>query len=187
MDGSAGAKSSALDRARAAMAAGDALAAVAQLSGLVADNPGDAEAWEWLGVAQQHAGNLEQAKEALERATSLAPQRPEGHLRLARVLRSSQELEYAVQEVQAALLLDPANAEAQELQKELAQDIRSIRDHAGDGFAAVKRSEDPLRNPPGAWARLECPVCGFRNFITARTCARCGSFLPESEDVRPVE
>ncbi|MGC8667714.1 MAG: tetratricopeptide repeat protein [Chthonomonadales bacterium] len=177
----------ALDRARAALAAGDALAAVAQLSGIVALSPEDAEAWEWLGAAQLKAGNLAQARDALERATILEPQRPRAHLQLARVLKLKQEYDYAIQEVQAALLLDPHNVEAKQLQEDLAQDLRALRDHTTEGFAVVKSAANPLEHPPGVWAQLPCPICGFHNFITARTCARCGSLLPEGDDMRPAE
>lgn len=187
MGGDFGPQQSLLDRARAALDAGDALTAIVELTSIVKSDPANAEAWEWLGVAQHRAGNLESARGALERAIVLVPQRARAHLHLARILRQLRELDTAVQEVQAALLLDPLDPDAQRLQQELAQDIRSVRDHTSDGFAVVKPAPNPLQQPPGAWARIPCPVCGFRNFITARTCARCGSLLPEGEDVRPVE
>ncbi len=55
------------------------------LSSFLEQQPGDAEAWTNLGVAQSGLGRKEEARESLNRAMSLAPERPEPYFNLARM------------------------------------------------------------------------------------------------------
>jgi tetratricopeptide (TPR) repeat protein len=176
-----------LRAARAALKRKQAGPAVRHLDSLLARERDHAEAWELLGIAHTMAGDVPAARRAFEEATRRAPQRASAHYNFALFLAGINELDEAVLENQAALYLAPTHSGALSLQRTLAERIR-FREHTADvGFAAVGKGAGPSRDPEAAWNHLECPICGARNFVTVRVCARCGNLLPEAEEIVPVE
>ena len=61
-------------------------------------------------------------------------------------------------------------------------DIRS-----DENFAVVDSDTQRLNDPEAAWSKLICENCGAMNFVTARTCSRCGIYLHGEREVIPVE
>ena len=178
-----------LEEARAALRKGEPLAAIAILKRSIADSGSSAEAEELLGIAQTQAGNRKAALEAFRRATELEPSRATAHFNYAVVLAQDRDsLDEAVEENQAALLINPGYAQALALQETLRTKIRERAWRTEEDFKVVDVGDvDPRHRPGGQFAKLECPVCGGMNFATARVCVRCGSLIPEVEEIVPVE
>lgn len=161
--------------------------AVPILKSLLARLPDHAEAWELLGVTHAMAGHAPAARRAFEEATRHNPHRASAHFNFALFLAGIEALDEAVQENNVALYLAPTHPGALALQKTLAERIHFRAYTAEEGFTAVGKGNGPSRDPGAAWNRLACPTCGAQNFVTARTCARCGDYLPEVEEIVPVE
>jgi tetratricopeptide (TPR) repeat protein len=146
-----------------------------------------AEGCELLGIAQSMCGNGKAARAAFQMATRLEPGRASAHYNYAVILADANELDEASTENNTALYIDPAHAGANALQQQLKRRLQE-RDYTSHlGFEAVGRGEDVTKATVGRWANLDCPICGAKNFMTARTCTRCGSLIPEMDDVIPVE
>lgn len=77
-------------------------------------DPGNAEAWNALGVAQARAGRLVLAEEQLRRALALAPQRADLRSNLGYVLLLAGRSDESIAELRAALALDAANPVTQD-------------------------------------------------------------------------
>ncbi len=92
-----------------------------------------------------------------------------------------------MEEVEAALLIKPDYAGARDLRQQLSARIKDQNCHVEEGFAVVSPGANPLTQSQGRWAQVKCPSCGAMSFITARTCSRCGSLLPEVDDVVVLE
>jgi tetratricopeptide (TPR) repeat protein len=176
-----------LERARDAIKRGEPLAAIVQLRAHLSVSDDSAEAEEVLGIAQWQAGNKDRAFEAFNRATSLDPGRASAHFNYAICLDGAGRLDDAIEEVQTALYIKPDYGAAKSLEQRLRRKLQDRIGHSDANFAVVDKGDDPLLQSSGEWARLKCVSCGSMNFITARSCARCGSYLPEVEDVIPVE
>jgi tetratricopeptide (TPR) repeat protein len=177
------------DEARAALRKGEPLSAVAILKRCIADSGTSAEAEELLGIAQTQAGNRHAALEAFRRATEMEPSRATAHFNFAVVLAQDKDsLDEAVEENQAALLINPGYTQALALQESLRTRIRERAWRTEEDFQVVDVGDvDPRHRPGGQFAKLECPICGGMNFATARVCVRCGSLIPEVEEIVPVE
>lgn len=177
---------SALAEAKSALKAGMTGQAVSCLRQHLAVSPEDAVAHELLGVALGCSKKWEEARAELRRATELAPRHASAHYNLALVMLETGNLDEAVAEQQTVLLLDPANEPARKLAVVLGQRIRDRAHRTGEGANSVGTA--PSSVPMSlAWANLPCPNCGAMNFMTARTCARCGRLIPEMPDIRPME
>ena len=178
-----------IDAARSALRKRQPLAAVAQLRLALTHNPRDTEAAELLGVAHSLAGNRAGALEAFRLATELEPGRATAHYNYALILsQDKNDLDDAVQENQTALLINPGYVQALALQEALRKKIQERAWRTDEDFAVVDAGVvDPRRQTNGAFAKLQCPICGGMNFATSRTCARCGSLIPELDEIIPVE
>ncbi len=97
------------DAARAALAGGDAAAAVQLLKGVLPLAQGDADVWNDLGLAWQAAGQPDSAQACFERAIRLAPGRAPGHLNLAVLLMHRGATGRAQTEFADAVQAEPGN------------------------------------------------------------------------------
>jgi tetratricopeptide (TPR) repeat protein len=176
-----------LDYARSALRRGQAAQAIAALSHLTNSGQVTPEIQELLGVAHTMAGNASAARAAFQQALTLDRSRASAHYNYALFLMAQNELDEAAEENDAALYLSPQHAGALNLRKQLSQKLFDRRYVSEEGFAAVGNGGDRIKSPSEQWAKLECPMCGGKNFITARTCSRCGGLLPEIDEIIPIE
>lgn len=178
-----------IDAAKAALRRGEPLAAVALLRTALAENPANAEVAELLGIAQIQSGNRDAALDAFRQATELEPGRASAHFNFSLVLSQDKDaLDEAIEENQAALLINPSYAQALALQDALRKKVQERAWRSDEDFAVVQVGDvDPRHQADGEFVKLECPVCGGMNFSTARVCRRCGSLIPEMEEIVPVE
>jgi|SRR5579872_1575817 len=176
-----------LQAARAALQNKRPGEAVQHLKSLLAVEPDNAEAHEYLGIAHTLAGNHVAARQAFQNATRLGPGRASAHFNYALFLFNSQELDEATEENCVALLIAPTHAGALALQKQLQEKIR-FRDYtAEEGLAVVGTRPLAPAQPSDEWKRLQCPYCGGMNYVTAKVCKKCNSLIPEMEEIIPVE
>ena len=175
--------------ARNAIKSQQTFSAISQLSALLSQEPDHAEAYELLGIAYSLADNTAQACQAFERSTQLAPSRVSAHYNYALVLLQANELDQAEEENRVARYLDKSHVGAIRLEETIGKRIRErdVLHTAGDDFALIGSGPDIMRNPSEPWAQLICEWCGAKNFVTARTCRRCGSLIPEVKEIVPVE
>lgn len=82
-------------------------------------DPGNAEAWMMVGVAQAQSGNADGARASLVRAIELDPQYPDAYLHLARVQAATGQLGAAVTNARMATQCDAAFGDAWLLLAEL--------------------------------------------------------------------
>ncbi len=187
MDTRAGTVSEQLTLARQALRAGEPQKAVAYLKAALGAAPADAEVLELLGIALAQAGNGKSAVEALRRATEADPRRASAHYNYALMLSQNGHIDDAMEEVQAALFIKPDYAGALDLQEKVAARLKDRHCRSDENFAVVGSSVNPLSQTSDTWAKIECVSCGGMNFITARTCSRCGAYLPEEKEVIAAE
>jgi tetratricopeptide (TPR) repeat protein len=176
-----------LTYAKNALRRGEGLAAIVHLKQALAVDPENAEAFELLGIAHEHEGDRTAALKALATSTEIDPRSASGHYNYGLVLSEAGKLDEALEEVQAALIIRSDYAAARDLHSALARRLKDRFCRSDEGFAVLSSKVDPLANPSEDWAKLKCESCGGMNFITARTCARCGSYLPEIAEIVPVE
>ncbi len=176
-----------LEGARAAIRRGEPLVAIVQVKAHLSVTEDSSEAQEVLAIAHYQAGNQSYAFEAFNRATSLDPRRASAHFNYAVCLDGAGQLDEAIEEVQTALFIKPEYSAAKALEQQLRRKLQDRIGHSDENFAVVEKGASPLDQTDGEWAKLKCVSCGCMNFITARSCSRCGSYLPEIEDVIPVE
>jgi len=174
--------SAAIAAARQALRRNDPVAAVATLEAAMADAPDCPALLECLGIALWSAGRRKEALHALDRAAAADRSRPSAHYNYALVLAAEHQVDEALEEVDAALYLSPAHSGARALREHLSRRIRYRQRTSEEGFEVRPREAAPGQRVPGAWSNLECRSCGARNLVTARTCARCGSRLPEEDE-----
>lgn len=173
--------------AKQALRKGEGLAAIVHLKQATRQDPENAEALELLGIAHEQEGQRHAALEALARATELDPRRATAHYNYGLILSENGMIDEAMEEVQAALMIRPDYAAAMELHKTLARRLKDRFCRSAEDFEVRSSTVDPLAAPSDEWAKLKCESCGGMNFITARTCVRCGSYLPEIAEIIPVE
>src|SRR5687767_8557928 len=102
-----------INAAKSALVRREPLAAIAHLNQILAEQPGNSEAAELLGVAQSQAGNRPEALEAFRLATQLEPSRATAHYNYAFLLSQDKDtLDEAIEENRAALLIKPDYAQA---------------------------------------------------------------------------
>ena len=189
MNQSATSNGSRVLEARAALVRGEPLAAIAILKREYTESGASGELAELLGIAHTQAGNRHAALDSFRDATELEPGRATAHFNYAVLLAQDRHtLDEAVEENQAALLIKPDYPQALALQETLRTRIRERAWRTEEGFSVVQVGDvDPRHRSEGAFVKLECPVCGGMNFSTARVCQRCGSLIPEMEEIVPVE
>lgn len=161
--------------------------AVLSLHAATPDSLDSAQAMELVGISHARLRHADEARAAFERAIRLDPKRVSAHYNFALFLAGQGALDDAVEENGVALFLQPDHAEAEALQHALAVRVRERTDHGTEGFAVVSADAGGVSSPSPAFARLVCAMCGAPNFVTARTCKRCGSLLPETDPIIPVE
>jgi tetratricopeptide (TPR) repeat protein len=79
---------------------------------LLASRPGNADAYNILGVSLHALGRGDEAVEALKRATELAPEAPSIKSNLGEILRQQGRIEEAAAVLEESVKLDPENAQA---------------------------------------------------------------------------
>jgi Flp pilus assembly protein TadD len=137
------------EKGRRLFAAGDvrgALGPLAEASRLLPHDPVVANAY---GLALLRVGERDRALFNLQRAVLLAPGFPSYRVDMARALVAAGRREAAVQELEAVLRADPANAAAAEVLATL--DMQAPSDQAAAGGAArggVYTNEDLERRHP---------------------------------------
>ncbi len=178
-----------INAAKAALLKREALAAIVHLRQALTEQPQNSEAAELLGVAHSQAGNREAALESFRLATELERGRATAHYNYAFLLfQDKDSLDEAIEENQAALMIKPDYAQALALQETLRQRIRERAWRSEEDFAVVQTGDvDPRHQASGTFVQLQCTICGGMNFSTARTCVRCGSLIPEMDEIVPVE
>lgn len=112
-----------------------------------AADPGSAEAWNALGVAQARAGRLALAEDMLRRALALAPQRADLRSNLGYVLLLAGRSDESVAELRAALTLDADNPVARD-------NLRLALEHTN---ALLSRATAAAADPEPAPAAVEAP------------------------------
>ncbi|HEY8927392.1 MAG TPA: tetratricopeptide repeat protein [Polyangia bacterium] len=110
---------------------GDEGAARARLLGFIDEHPACAEAHNDLGVLTYQAGDLLAAREAIDRAIALHPDRPRYHRNRALVLLAGGEVEPALMALARSLLLDPTDEETLKIVADLEA---ARRQSQGDAF-----------------------------------------------------
>lgn len=90
-----------------ALGRGDTAAALAHARDLLAQEPGNAQAHQLLGVALQRTGDVRGARAAFERAVELAPDQAEHRVSLASMQLASGEREPALRLLAEAVQLNP--------------------------------------------------------------------------------
>jgi tetratricopeptide (TPR) repeat protein len=173
--------------ARNALKRGEWLAALVHIKAYTAADPGNVEAQELLGIALAQNGDRHAAMKVLSDVVEINPGRASGHYNLALLLNDDNMLDEAMEEVQAALYIKPDHAGARTLRETLAKRLKDRYCRSDENFAVVESHFNPLTQSSEEWAKILCVSCGAMNFITARTCSRCGSYLPEDEELEPVE
>lgn len=101
-----------LRRARALLGAGDFLSAAQQLEIIVAQRPGDAEAWFLLGCARDRLGRKVGARRAFKKCCALAPDLVEARFALATVCHALGLNHEALEHCRTAQALLPDDARA---------------------------------------------------------------------------
>ncbi|MFL9839337.1 YaiO family outer membrane beta-barrel protein [Sphingomonas sp. ST-64] len=104
--------------------AGDPARAVALLQPIVAANPGNADAQVQLGLANLALGQLDAADTAFRAALSVAPDYADARIGLARIAQRRGDIAGARRALEP---VDPANADAAELRRQLAATPTQIR------------------------------------------------------------
>jgi predicted TPR repeat methyltransferase len=102
----------AVDRAMRQQQQGAIAEAMAGYRHVLASEPDHVDALHFLGVAEHQQGNSEVARELMTRAAELAPDYPDVHVNLARVLRRLGRLDEAEARLRRALALRPDDAMA---------------------------------------------------------------------------
>jgi tetratricopeptide (TPR) repeat protein len=176
-----------LMNARNALKRGEWLAALVHAKACSAADPDNPEAMEVLGIAQAQNGNRTEALRVLSEVVELCPTRVSAHYNLALVFAEDNKLDEAMEEVQAAMYLRPDHSGAKILWESLSKRLKDRYCRSDEHFAVVESKVDPLTESKEEWAKILCVSCGQMNFITARTCSRCGSYLPEEVELVPVE
>ncbi len=176
-----------LSYAKKALRRGEGLAAIVHLNQALALEPDNAEIYELLGIAHEQVGDRAAALKALATSTEIDPRRASGHYNYGLILSEAGKLDEALEEVQAALMIKSDHVAARDLHDTLARRLKDRFCRSDEDFAVLSSTVDPLTNPSEDWAKLKCESCGGMCFITARTCARCGSYLPEIAEIVPVE
>ncbi len=156
------------------------------LKPLSVDGSGTAEVLELAAMAHAMIGNQSLASKFFRQATILEPGRVTSHYNFAVFLTAIKEYHEASEENQAVLYLQPTHAGALVLQTKLQTLIRERDIVSEEGFETVGRGVDPSK-VSGRWSNLPCPKCGGSNFMTARMCKKCGSYIPEMPEIIPVE
>lgn len=111
-------------------------------------DPGLAEAWNALGVAQARAGRLAQAEQHLRRALALAPQRADLRSNLGYVLLLAGRSDESIAELRAALARDAGNPVAQE-------NLRLALERTRERLAQAVAAADPS---PAATPAIAAPA-----------------------------
>lgn len=88
---------------------GDPKKAAGYWEKFVAQEPGSAEGYFQLGVAQARLGSAEKAKESFRKVLSIKPDSIEAHISLAQIYEKEGTLVAAAQEYERSLELDPRN------------------------------------------------------------------------------
>jgi predicted TPR repeat methyltransferase len=124
----------ALAAAETAAAAGDRNGAIEELTAALLEAPDDTDLLLLRGRQQLALGQAVDAAADFTRVTTLAPNNPDGHYRLAMALRDQQKLGEAAASYRRALALAPAHAEAHnnlgavlQLQGRLAEALAAFR------------------------------------------------------------
>jgi tetratricopeptide (TPR) repeat protein len=176
-----------LHAVRAALQQGQSGQAVNLLKELVNAGTATAEAYELLGMALAMTGNSAAARKAFIESTHKDPSRISAHYNYAVFLAATGDLDEAAEENRTVLFLSPQHPGALALQKKLLQRLRERDFTSEEGFAVVGSGIDPSKNPSGILGKMKCPICGGANIVTARVCQRCGSLIPEMEELVQVE
>ncbi|MEP6754080.1 MAG: tetratricopeptide repeat protein [Chthonomonadales bacterium] len=175
-----------LTRARDAMRSGQAVTAIAILKQIEPEMAARSDFYELMGMAQTVAGNNTAARDAFRKATRIEPGKFSVHYNYAVFLLKIGDEDEATEENQTALMIEPGNANAVALQAKIRTRIQD-RDYVSEeGFEAVGAGKNPM-NASGRWTNLQCPTCGHKNFMTARVCKNCQSYIPEMDEIIPVE
>ena len=175
-------------RAKNELKMGKAISAISCLQLALKSESANAEATELLGIAYEQNGNRPRALKALQHATALAPGRASAHYNLALILSEMENrLDDAVEENQTALIIKHDHAGALALEEKLRKRLHDREWRSDENFTVVEPRSDHLNNADADWAKLECHNCGGLNFVTARTCSRCGIYLHGESEVIPVE
>ena len=173
-------------QARQAIQNGQGPYAVQFLTPLYSEYSSRPEYHELLAMAHAVAGNNASAMSSFRSATRLDPSKASIHYNFAVYLDKIGELDEASEENQTVLLIDPTHEGAQRLQLRMRTRLQE-RDYVSEqGFEAVGKGADP-REQAGRWSTLVCPTCGHKNFMTARVCKKCQQFIPEMDEIIPVE
>lgn len=177
-----------VSQAKTLLRNGQVFRALQTLEYLAVSGPAQAEVLELLGVARAKTGDLDGACDALERATSCEPGAASPHFNYAVLLAQMGRLDDASAEIDVTLYLEPNHTGALALQQNVAVRLRDRRNRTHHSFAVVAQHRpDPVASPATEWARLKCQSCAAMNFVTARTCRRCGALLSQDEPVVPLE
>ena len=172
---------------RQALKRGEWLAALVHVKAFLAADPENVEGQELLGIAHAQNGERHSAIAVLSDVVEKNPGRVSAHYNLALLLNEDNKIDEAMEEVHAALYIKPDHAGATHLQETISRRLKDRYCRSDENFAVVENRFDPLTQSKEEWAKIPCVSCGAMNFITARTCSRCGSYLPEDEELTPVE
>lgn len=104
-----------IELARTLLGRSDARGALEELRIVLRDRPRNAPAWTLSGEAQELVGEVDLALESYGRAVDIDPRQARAQLALGRLLFERGERERARQHLEAALALDPTDAEARAL------------------------------------------------------------------------
>ncbi len=176
-----------LHNARLALKRGKWPAALVHIKTYIAADPGNVEAQELLGIAHAQNGDRTAAMTVFSDIVERHPGRVSAHYNLALLLNEDSKLDEAMEEVQAALYIKPDHTGARTLWDTLSKRLKDRHCRSDENFAVVDNRVNPLTNSPSQWAKIECASCAAMNFITARTCSRCGSYLREVDELETME
>lgn len=122
-----------------AIAAGDFETARTVLQEASNDNPDDAQAAFYLGVAEESLGNTEAAIAAYDKATTLDPKLVEGRINLSGVLLDAEQPERALTVADEGLKLEPKSGPLL-LNRAVALDALERSPEALEAYAAAAKS-----------------------------------------------
>lgn len=177
-----------ISKAKQELMRGKHHAGIGYLQYVLADHPENVDALELMGIAYEQAGCRQRAIDILSRVTQLAPGRASGHYNLALILAEDKDkLDDAIEENQTALVIKKDHAGALDLQAKLNRRLNDRNWRSDENFAVVEGDGQRLNNPEASWSKLICENCGAMNFVTARTCSRCGIYLHGEKEVIPME
>lgn len=146
-----------------------------------------AHAMDLLAQIHWKLGNVAAARSAFERTTLAAPGCADAHFHFAKFLNTFNDVDEAMNENQTALLIQPKHAGALELHEVLRLRLRDRHCHSEESFALVGAGADPLHRTQGDFVNSRCDNCGNMNFMTARTCTRCGHFMSGEIPIHVME